>query len=223
MVFQSTTATHAFRLLFILQIARSLVSLPFRLVNVISFWWSWWNSTSKNSLLLFYRLVLPRFVCGWLKRETSLNLFGVFRLALHLVKKKIVDYFCELRRGIEAKGLSSTLESERGLASDFPLEIVPYHFQIKEKSSIICVTHHKEMKTSKWRSPFRIFFNNWLSHGMFVRMFLVNHRSNRRCYMNCALALAPWKATNFYVVSFRKVVFRCVQNNWKQQVVARLS
>ena len=55
------------------------------LVNVISFWWSWWNSTSKNSLLLFYRLVLPRFVCGWLKRETSLNLFGVFRLALHLV------------------------------------------------------------------------------------------------------------------------------------------
>ena len=56
--------------------------MSFRLV---SFWWSWWNSTSKNSLLLFYRLVLPRFVCGWLKRETSLNLFGVFRLALHLV------------------------------------------------------------------------------------------------------------------------------------------
>ena len=133
---------------------------------------------------------------------------------------EIVDYFFELRWGSE--GLSFILESERGLASDFPLEIVSYHFQIKEKSSVICVTHHKEMKTSKWRSPFRIFFNNWLSHGMFVRMFLVNHRSNRRCYMNCALALAPWKATNFYVVSFRKVVFRCVQNNWKHQVVARL-
>ena len=60
---------------------------------------------------------------------------------------EIVDYFFELRRGSE--GLSFILESERGLASGFPLEIVSYHFQIKEKSSVICVTHHKEMKTSK--------------------------------------------------------------------------
>ena len=60
---------------------------------------------------------------------------------------EIVDYCCEVRRGGERSPSFRNLE--RCDAPDFPPETVTYHFEIKDKSFSMCVTHLKKMRRSK--------------------------------------------------------------------------